>query len=118
MASYFQELWQSVFTPGVTPVLAKSAHAACAVLAALFLALYISTKSIHCIILLLLTLCLWLSLTWFLVELAHSRVQGNITSENQPQNLNGQTEKNTTSSTDQIQNLSVREEPSRARKAE
>ncbi|EPX74510.1 V-ATPase assembly factor Pkr1 [Schizosaccharomyces octosporus yFS286] len=117
MASYFQELWQSIFVPGVTPVLAKSAHAACAVLAVLFIALYISTKSVHCIILLLLTLCLWLSLTWFLVELAHSRVQGNTTSERPPRNEKEQTKRPTTSSLDQIQNLSLREEPSRARKA-
>ncbi|EPY54126.1 V-ATPase assembly factor Pkr1 [Schizosaccharomyces cryophilus OY26] len=114
MASYFQELWQSIFTPGVTPVLAKSAHIACAALAVLFLALYISTKSIHCIILLVLTLCLWLSLIWFLVELAHSRMQGYLTSENQNQNQN---ERRTSSSTDQSQDLSLDEEPLRARTA-
>jgi hypothetical protein len=69
MASFFENLWQSIFTPGPTPTLLVATNASFAALQLLFFALLIATYSIHFIILSILTAGLWWAINWFAAEL-------------------------------------------------
>jgi hypothetical protein len=69
MASFFENLWESIFTPGPTPTLLVATNASFAALQLLFFALLIATYSIHFIILSALTAGLWWAINWFAAEL-------------------------------------------------
>jgi hypothetical protein len=69
MASFFTELWESVFTPGPTPTLLIATNASFAALQLLFLSLLVATYSIHFVILSLLTGGLWWAINWFAAEI-------------------------------------------------
>jgi hypothetical protein len=69
MASFFEKLWESVFTPGPTPTLLVATNASFAALQLLLLAMLLATYSIHFIILSLLCGGLWWSINWFAVEI-------------------------------------------------
>ncbi|KAF2851108.1 Pkr1-domain-containing protein [Plenodomus tracheiphilus IPT5] len=59
MASFFEQLWESIFTPGPTPTLLVATNASFAALQLLFFAMLIATYSIHFIILSFLCAGLW-----------------------------------------------------------
>jgi hypothetical protein len=69
MASFFERLWESIFTPGPTPTLLVATNASFAALQALLFALLLATYSIHFIILSLLCGGLWWSINWFAAEI-------------------------------------------------
>ncbi|KAK4987204.1 hypothetical protein LTR50_004805 [Elasticomyces elasticus] len=69
MATFFANLWDSVFTPGTTPALLLAANAAFAALQFTLAALLIATYSIHFVILSFLCGGLWWSINWFASEL-------------------------------------------------
>jgi hypothetical protein len=69
MASFLENLWLSIFTPGPTRTLLIATNAAFASLQFLLLVLLIATYSIHFVILSLLCAGLWWSINWFSVEL-------------------------------------------------
>ncbi|EON68896.1 hypothetical protein W97_08154 [Coniosporium apollinis CBS 100218] len=69
MASFIEDLWTSVFTPGPTPTLLIATNAAFAALQAVLFALLIATYSIHFAILSFLTAGLWWAINWFAAEL-------------------------------------------------
>ncbi|KAF2501734.1 Pkr1-domain-containing protein [Lophium mytilinum] len=69
MASFFENLWASVFTPGPTPTLLLATNASFAALQVLLLALLLATYSIHFVILSGLTAGLWWAINWFAGEL-------------------------------------------------
>jgi ER protein Pkr1 len=69
MASFFEELWNSVFTPGPTPTLLVATNASFACLQLLLLCLLLTTYSVHFIVLSLLCGGLWWSINWFVAEL-------------------------------------------------
>lgn len=69
MASFFEELWNSVFTPGPTPTLIVATNASFAALQLLLLVLLIATYSIHFAVLSVLCAGLWWSINWFVAEL-------------------------------------------------
>jgi hypothetical protein len=69
MASFFSDLWESIFTPGPTPTLLIATNASFAALQLLFLALLVATYSIHFVILSLLTGGLWWGINWFAREI-------------------------------------------------
>jgi hypothetical protein len=69
MASFFENLWNSVFTPGPTPTLLVATNATFAALQLLFFTLLIATYSIHFFILSGLTAGLWWSINWFAAEI-------------------------------------------------
>ena len=58
-SSFFEDLWESIFTPGPTPTLLIATNASFAALQLLFFALFIGTYSIHFVILSFLTGGLW-----------------------------------------------------------
>lgn len=70
MASFLEELWGSIFTPGPTPTLLVATNAAFAALQLLLLALLIATYSLHFVVLSILCGGLWFSINWFATEIA------------------------------------------------
>lgn len=69
MATFFEELWNSVFTPGTTPTLLVATNASFAALQFLLLILLLATYSIHFFILSALSAGLWYAINWFAREL-------------------------------------------------
>ncbi|ORY66451.1 ER protein Pkr1-domain-containing protein [Pseudomassariella vexata] len=69
MASFVEELWNSIFTPGTTPTLLIATNATFACLQLVLLLLLVATSSIHFIILSALCGGLWFAINWFAVEL-------------------------------------------------
>ncbi|KIW15586.1 hypothetical protein PV08_05634 [Exophiala spinifera] len=73
MASFFEELWNSIFTPGPTPTLLVATNAAFAALQLLLLILLLATYSIHFLILSVLCGGLWYSINWFATEISKAQ---------------------------------------------
>ncbi len=73
MASFVGKLWDSVFTPGPTPTLMVATNAAFAALQLILIALLLSTRSIHFVILSFLTAGLWWAINWFVGELREAQ---------------------------------------------
>jgi len=73
MASFLEELWNSVFTPGPTPTLLVATNAAFAALQLLLLVLLIATYSLHFLVLSVLCGGLWYSINWFATEIANEQ---------------------------------------------
>lgn len=69
MATFFEELWNSVFTPGPSPTLLVATNASFACLQFLLLCLLLATYSAHFFVLSLLCGGLWWSINWFVAEL-------------------------------------------------
>ncbi|KAI2640583.1 Pkr1-domain-containing protein [Hypomontagnella submonticulosa] len=69
MASFVQELWESIFTPGTTPTLLIATNATFACLQLVLLLLLVATYSIHFVILSFICGGLWWSINWFAAEL-------------------------------------------------
>lgn len=69
MASFVEELWNSIFTPGTTPTLLIATNATFACLQLVLLALLLATYSIHFLILSVLCGGLWTAINWFATEL-------------------------------------------------
>lgn len=69
MASFFENLWQSIFTPGPTPTLLVATNASFAALQVLLFAMLLATYSIHFIILSFLCGGLWWAINWFAAEI-------------------------------------------------
>lgn len=66
---FFEDLWESIFTPGPTPTLLIATNASFAALQLLFFALFVGTYSIHFVILSFLTGGLWYGINWFAKEI-------------------------------------------------
>ncbi|KAF2685918.1 Pkr1-domain-containing protein [Lentithecium fluviatile CBS 122367] len=75
MATFVENLWQSIFTPGPTPTLLVATNASFAALQLLFFALLLATYSIHFIILSALTAGLWWAINWFAGELREAQAK-------------------------------------------
>lgn len=70
MASeFFVSLWESIFTPGPTPVLLVATNATFAALQLVFFLLLVATYSIHFVVLSFLCGGLWWAINWFAAEL-------------------------------------------------
>lgn len=66
---FFEDLWESIFTPGPTPTLLIATNVSFAALQLLFLTLFVATYSIHFVILSFLTGGLWFGINWFAKEI-------------------------------------------------
>jgi len=73
MASFVEELWNSIFTPGPTPTLLVATNASFAALQFLLVILLIATYSLHFLVLSLLCAGLWYSINWFATEVAREQ---------------------------------------------
>lgn len=69
MASFFENLWESIFTPGPTPTLLVATNASFAALQVLLFAMLVATYSIHFFILSFLCGGLWWAINWFAAEI-------------------------------------------------
>ncbi|MCJ1281837.1 SMK killer toxin resistance protein [Xylographa opegraphella] len=69
MATFFTDLFQSIFTPGPTPSLLIATNVAFAALQSVLLALLIATYSVHFVILSFLSAGLWWAINWFAAEI-------------------------------------------------
>lgn len=66
---FANDLWKSILTPGVTPVLVQATHFSFASLIIVLIFMLVSTKSLHFVALLLIASGLWASITWFVSEI-------------------------------------------------
>lgn len=64
MSQFVVDLWNSIFTPGVTPALRQATYGAFAALIVTLATLLFLTRNIHVLALLLLSTGLIASLTW------------------------------------------------------
>lgn len=74
MASFFEKLGESIFTPGPTSTLLVATNASFACLQLLLFILLLATYSVHFIVLSLLCGGLWWSINWFVTELGSAKV--------------------------------------------
>jgi hypothetical protein len=70
MASFFENLWGSIFTPGATPTLLIATNVTFGALQFVLGALLVGTRSIHFVVLSALCAGLWWAINWFAAELA------------------------------------------------
>ncbi|KAK1758231.1 ER protein Pkr1-domain-containing protein [Echria macrotheca] len=75
MASFFQDLWESIFTPGPTPTLLIATNVTFAALQVVLAALLYATFSVHFLILSALSGGLWAAINWFARELKEHQQQ-------------------------------------------
>lgn len=68
MASFVEELWSSIFTPGPTPTLLIATNATFAALQLILFTLLLVTHSLHFVALSVLCAGLWYSINWFAQE--------------------------------------------------
>ncbi len=73
MSTFFQELFESIFTPGPTPSLLIATNVTFAALQVVLLGLLVATYSVHFIVLSGLCGGLWWSINWFARELSASQ---------------------------------------------
>jgi ER protein Pkr1. len=68
MASFVEELWASVFTPGPTPTLLIATNVSFAALQLVLFVLLLATYSLHFVALSVISAGLWYSINWFAAE--------------------------------------------------
>jgi len=73
MASFFESLWNSIFTPGPTPTLLLATNVTFFSLQILFFALLLATHSMHFVALSILSAGLWWGINWFAAELQRAK---------------------------------------------
>lgn len=69
MATFVENLWESIFTPGATPTLLIATNVSFGALQLVLLALLVATQSIHFVILSAISGGLWWAINWFAREL-------------------------------------------------
>jgi ER protein Pkr1 len=87
MASFFEELWNSVFVPGPTSTLLVATNASFACLQLVLFCLLLATYSVHFIVLSLLCGGLWWSINWFVGELRSAKAADNAEEQKQKEKL-------------------------------
>lgn len=78
MGYFIVDLWESIFTPGTTPTLVKATHGSFVLLILSLLFLIWNALNIHTVLLLIIALCLWGTLTWFIAEVAKLKAEGKL----------------------------------------
>ena len=68
--AFLAELWESIFTPGPSPILLQAANATFATLQTLLFVLLLVTQSFHFVALSVISGGLWWAINWFAAELA------------------------------------------------
>ena len=69
MATFFTDLFSSIFTPGPTPTLITATNISFAALQTVLFALLLATHSVHFLVLSFLSAFLWYAINWFVWEL-------------------------------------------------
>ena len=100
MASFVEELWNSIFTPGATPTLLIATNASFAALQLLFLVMLIATYSVHFLVLSVICAGLWASINWFVVELQAVKAKEEEEAKRQQKNKSPEPEKSPSGGSD------------------
>jgi len=69
MAEFMENLWNSIFTPGPTPTLIVATNATFLSLQVVLAILLFATRSIHVLVLSILSGALWWAINWFAIEI-------------------------------------------------
>ncbi|RFU26319.1 hypothetical protein B7463_g10010, partial [Scytalidium lignicola] len=69
LATFFNDLFQSIFTPGPTPSLLIATNVSFACLQLLLFLLLVATHSVHFLVLSVISGGLWWAINWFVVEI-------------------------------------------------
>ncbi|KAI8635154.1 ER protein Pkr1-domain-containing protein [Xylariaceae sp. FL1651] len=77
MAGLIEQLWESIFTPGPTPVLLLATNVTFASLQAVLFILLLATYSVHFVALSILSAGLWWAINWFSAELTAAKAREN-----------------------------------------
>ncbi|CCK70486.1 Pkr1p KNAG_0E02250 [Huiozyma naganishii CBS 8797] len=118
MASFFVQLWDSIFQPGTTPQLVIATHASfTALLLTLGWLIYVTQGNIHFIMLALIASLLWAAVGWFIVELSRADLKKNeeLTQESK-ESLTGDGKTTSESATATGQKLPSQKNSTRSRK--
>ncbi|KAK4154664.1 V-type ATPase assembly factor PKR1 [Chaetomidium leptoderma] len=75
MASFFEGLWESIFTPGPTPTLLVATNVTFAALQMVLAGMLYATYSVHFVVLSVLCGGLWAAINWFARELKEHQQQ-------------------------------------------
>ncbi|VEU21695.1 DEKNAAC102277 [Brettanomyces naardenensis] len=75
--SFVEDLWKSVFEPGTNPTLIRATHVSFVMLVLSLSWMIYTTGSIHFINLLIISLLLWASVTWFVSEIQKEKLKSN-----------------------------------------
>ncbi|GMM30714.1 Pkr1 protein [Martiniozyma asiatica (nom. inval.)] len=76
--SFVQEIWQSVFEPGTNASVIKATHGSFVLLVLSLSWMIYHSGSIHFVNLLVISLALWGTVTWFLAELEKEKQKGTL----------------------------------------
>ncbi|SCW00714.1 LAFE_0C10330g1_1 [Lachancea fermentati] len=77
MASFFAQLWESVFSPGASPQLLVATHVSFVFLTLCLAWLIFLTRNVHFMVLLAISTALWITVTWFVAELRSAELKSN-----------------------------------------
>ncbi|KAJ5375290.1 Endoplasmic reticulum protein Pkr1 [Penicillium concentricum] len=91
MASFMEDLWSSIFTPGPTPTLLIATNVTFAALQLIFLALLLATYSLHFVALSIISAGLWWSINWFAAEVQLAQQAQEAEKEKQEESDNAKT---------------------------
>jgi len=89
MASFFVDLWSSIFTPGPTPTLLLATNVTFAALQVVLFALLLATYSFHFVILSIICCVLWWLINWFVMELKDTQTAEGNEKESKPHRQRG-----------------------------
>lgn len=95
MASFVEDLWLSVFTPGPTPTLLIATNVTFGALQVLFFALLLATYSLHFVALSFLSGALWWTINWFAREVREV-IKAEDEKQSRKESLEGNTKKTPT----------------------
>lgn len=85
MASFVEELWSSIFTPGPTPTLLIATNVTFAALQLVLFTLLLVTHSLHFVALSVLCAGLWYSINWFAQEVRATQLAQEAEKKDKPQ---------------------------------
>ncbi|KAJ6113872.1 hypothetical protein N7523_007189 [Penicillium sp. IBT 18751x] len=88
MASFVEELWSSVFTPGPTPTLLIATNVSFAALQLVLFGLLLATYSLHFVALSTISAGLWYSINWFAAEVRAAQLAQEAEKKNPALNRN------------------------------
>ncbi|SCU87092.1 LADA_0E01948g1_1 [Lachancea dasiensis] len=77
MGNFFEELWNSIFTPGTSPQLIVATHVSFVLLSCCLGWLIYCTRNLHFVALLTISTLLWITVTWFVNELHYAKLRDN-----------------------------------------
>ncbi|CCH43916.1 V-type ATPase assembly factor PKR1 [Wickerhamomyces ciferrii] len=105
--SFITDLWTSIFTAGTTPTLIIATHGTFALLVLTLTVFVFLSRSIHLINLLVISILLWATLTWFIAELDKAKDEVKNNDQLEAENVDSSKETKTTTSSSNTNSTST-----------